>query len=257
MPVTAPASDADWPRYAVYFAPRQGSAWWQFGAHWLGRNEVSGLRVTQHPPPAGMAADDWQRMTDDPRRYGFHATIKAPFRLTAGTTLATLFTRVARLAESLRPVPLGAVEPVAWPNFVALRPIDAPPALARLAEVCVSALDDLRAPLTAEELARRRPESLDARGRELLQRYGYPHVMERYRFHLTLAVCDKAVAPAVVEAARRATQGLSSEGQLTVDRLCVFEQRHRGAAFLRLRDFELGASVPGIADQRDPNGSAT
>ena len=68
------------PRYAIYFAPAHGSPWWEFGARWLGRDERNDTALTQHPL-AQIAPDDLLELTAQPRRYGFHATLKAPFGL--------------------------------------------------------------------------------------------------------------------------------------------------------------------------------
>ena len=51
----------------------------------------------------------------------------------------------------------------------------------------VQRLDRFRAPLNEAEIARRRPESLTPRQRDLLARFGYPYVMEEFQFHLTLS----------------------------------------------------------------------
>ena len=59
-------------------------------------------------------------------------------------------------------------------------------ALNAMAGSVVEALDGFRAPLTPEEMARRSPDRLSTRQRKLLQRWGYPHVMEEFRFHMTL-----------------------------------------------------------------------
>ena len=50
----------------------------------------------------------------------------------------------------------------------------------------VRATDPLRAPLSAAEIARRRPDRLTKRQRRLLNRWGYPFVMQEFRFHMTL-----------------------------------------------------------------------
>jgi len=56
-----------------------------------------------------------------------------------------------------------------------------------LADAAVMEFDDCRAPLDAEELARRRPETLDEAARERLARWGYPHVLEGFEFHVSLS----------------------------------------------------------------------
>ncbi|MEO5669930.1 MAG: hypothetical protein ABIR26_04475, partial [Ramlibacter sp.] len=58
------------PRYAVYYAPRCGSAWWRFGTKWLGRDEGDDLRMEQQPL-ARIGPEELARITEDPRRYGF------------------------------------------------------------------------------------------------------------------------------------------------------------------------------------------
>lgn len=82
-------------RYAIYFAPAPGSPWRQFGADWLGRGEGSDAPVDQFDPPPGIARDQWCDMIGEPRRYGFHAALKAPFRMVtdrrAGDLEARLF----------------------------------------------------------------------------------------------------------------------------------------------------------------------
>ena len=77
------------PRYAIYFTPPPGSDLHRFGSAVLGYDCVTGAKLT---PPADIAVDaeEWRRLTEEPRRYGFHATLKAPFRLAPGTTEAGL-----------------------------------------------------------------------------------------------------------------------------------------------------------------------
>jgi hypothetical protein len=66
-----------------------------------------------------------------------------------------------------------------------------------LAATVVAALDALRAPLTAADRARRKPDDLTARQRDLLDQWGYPYVMDEFRFHLTLT---NGLAPDLAEA---------------------------------------------------------
>lgn len=220
------------PRYAVYYAPPPGSPWYEFGRLWL----AGQLR------PTGVAPEVWPQRLQAPARYGFHATLKAPFRLATGTTEADLLDAVAALARTLQPVALGLIEPLDLTGYVALAPRQMPQALAELAARCVLELDGLRAPLNDAELAHRQRELLDERARELLQAHGYPHVLERFRFHLTLAsVADAQEAALIVAFARKLISDLQRFDSLRLDRLCVFVERSPGHAFERLRDFELAA----------------
>jgi putative phosphonate metabolism protein len=226
-------------RYAIYFAPDRHSPWWAFGAHWLGRNEHDNTALPQphleEVSPAELAA-----ITTEPRRYGFHATLKAPFRLLSDHAEADLVARLGRLAQTLTPVALGRLRAEKLGNFVALVPDTEPAGLQTLAAACVTDLDDLRAPLDESELARRRKAGLDARENELLARYGYPFVLERFRLHLTLTgPVGTEVAQRVLRAAGPDLARLNSQAPLLLDRLCLFVERSPGAAFQRIIDVRL------------------
>lgn len=230
-PEPSPASLGMAARYAVYFAPALDSPWAHFGRLWL--------QGAWQPPQIDAAS--WQAMLQAPRRYGFHATLKAPFRLAAGCTPDALVQRLERLAAQHRRVPLGPVEVKALDAYVALAPTAPPPELQDLAERCVLDLDDLRAPLTPADLVRRQPHRLDGRGRALLHAHGYPHVLERFRFHMTLAMTASAdEAAAVQSCARSPAMALQREKPLVLDRLCLCAEPAAGQPFVRLRDFVLG-----------------
>lgn len=231
-------------RYAVYFAPLQGSTWWNFGAHWLGRDESQNLPI-QPPALADIAESHLERMTQVPRRYGFHATLKAPFYLAPGIDEAVLTSRVAMLASSLQPLLLGRLALATLGNFVALVPaadMTDSDGLQALAAACVTGLDDLRAPLGAADLARRDSTVLDERGRELLTRFGYPYVLERFRLHFTLTgPIEQAEAALVARAVTHRVEHLNTQTPLILDRLCLFLEADAGAPFVRIADFTLGA----------------
>lgn len=226
--------DPDGARFAVYFAPAADSAWGMFGQRWFAGAYRS----------AGVGEDRWQGMLQVPRRYGWHATLKAPFRLAAGVSESELIQRVTRLAGQLQAVPLGELSLQHFDGFVALATRSTPPALQALADRCVGDLDDLRAPLLPQEWARRQPQQLDERARALLQRYGYPHVLERFRYHMTLAMVDgPGQAAAVMACARSPVEALNRREGALLDRLCVFAEPRPGAAFQRRCDCMLLPAV--------------
>lgn len=228
-------------RYAVYFAPAKHSAWWSFGAHWLGRDEHDNTALPQLEA-AGIGPAELHAITAEPRRYGFHATLKAPFHLSAGHTEADLVARLGRLAQTLTPVALGPLQLATLGNFVALVPELAPAGLQSLAAACVTGLDDLRAPLGEADLARRRSANLDTRETELLALYGYPHVLERFRFHMTLTgPVDAATAQRVSQALAAEPARLNALSPLSLDRLCLFIEQNPGAPFQRVIDLRLSA----------------
>jgi putative phosphonate metabolism protein len=226
-------------RYAVYFAPDRASPWRRFGAHWLGRDEHDSAPLVQ-PPLAHIASDELARITAEPRRYGFHATLKAPFRLAAGCDESHLLARLSRLASSLEPMLLGPMRIATLGDFVAIVPARDAIEIERLAASCVTELDDLRAPICAEERARRRVERLDARELELVERYGYPYVLERFRLHLTLTgPVDTDAARRVTEAVEPLVNQLNQEAPLWLDRLCLYVEKTPGAPFHRIIDLRL------------------
>lgn len=177
-------------RVAVYAVPGLGSPdpgallLRQRAEAWLGRS------MDGSTPPAA-APQGWQRhevdaLTAHARRYGFHATLKAPFRLTAGSTLDQLERDVARFAAAHDAVSIPDLRVELQGDFFALVPGRPSPALGTLAGALVTGLDAHRAPATPAETARRAPEALSSRQRALLQAWGYPYVLEEFRFHLTL-----------------------------------------------------------------------
>jgi putative phosphonate metabolism protein len=230
-------------RHAVYFAPAADSPWWGFGAHWLGRDAFTGAALDPSSPP-NWTGEAFAAVTREPRRYGWHATLKAPFR--AAVSEDELRTRLDALAHTLRPIPLQPLVPV-WvedvpDGFLALMPADPSPALNALAARCVTALDDLRCPPTSTELARRQPERLDARGRELLKLHGYPYVMERFRFHMTLTgPCDAQVASELMAYLAPQIARLNADSPPVLDRLCLFHEAAPGSDFVRVHDAVLPA----------------
>ena len=229
------------PRYAIYFTPAHGSPWWQFGAHWLGRDECTDTPLV-HAAVADISPDELHQITEYPRRYGFHATLKAPFSLREGVTLADLEQGMRALAQAQKAVPLGPMQASRMDNFVALVPVQPPAALAALATLCVTSLDHLRAPLTQPELARRLAQHLNTREQELLMQYGYPHVLERYRLHLTLTgPLSDVAAQTVVDALADKVSHLNHAVPLVLDRLCLFVEPGPGQAFQRVADMELQA----------------
>jgi putative phosphonate metabolism protein len=226
-------------RYAVYFAPKKSSGWHDFGAHWLGRDEFDNRRLPQ-PVLKEVSPNQFEELTQVPRRYGFHATLKAPFQLATGVALPELMARMATLASTLAPLPLGELKAATLGDFVALVPSTPVPGLHELAAECVTDLDDLRAPLDAHDLIRRQADQLDARAMELLTRYGYPHVLERFRLHFTLTGPVTAdLAEMVKRAATTPVEQLNQHAPLVLDRLCLFTESARGNPFLRIADFAL------------------
>ena len=170
-------------RYAIYHVPPPGP-WADWAAAWLGWDAARG-RAVAHPDCAGLP---WSvaSLTEPPRRYGFHATLKAPFRLAGGRAPQELHSACQAIATTAAPVLLSGLRLTRQGGFLALVPEGDVPALGDLAATWVEGLDGFRAPATASEIARRNPDRLNAHQRGLLDRWGYPWVMDQFRFHMTL-----------------------------------------------------------------------
>lgn len=173
------------PRYALYAVPASDHPLWSLAADWLGRDPETAKEV---PPslPGWLVAARWRAITEEPRRYGFHGTLKPPFALAAGRTVAELHEAAGRFAAAsapLDPVPLAVAS---LSGFLALVPENAAPALSALADRCVEAFDSFRTAPTEAELVRRRQAGLSAAQEAHLQRWGYPYVFDQFRFHMTL-----------------------------------------------------------------------
>lgn len=205
-------------RYAVYYAPREGPFAYR-AAEWLGRDP--GTRGVL-PQPVLPGIGDPHAITAAPRRYGFHGTLRAPFRLAEGVDAPRVRDRVAALAARLAPVVCDGLRLETLQGFLALTPHGCEAALVDLAAVVVEATDDLRAPLTEVEIDRRRPDGLTPRQRDLLHRWGYPFVMEEFRFHLTLT--DRLERPEPVRTALETFFTPVLPAPFVIEDLCLFAE---------------------------------
>lgn len=222
----------DHARYAIYAAPPSGSALADLGNRWLGRDVVTGAALDRPPLPDGLTAQGADALTAGPRHYGFHGTLKAPFALRAGTTRDDLIAAVDRFAERRTPILVPSLTVASLGRFVALVPSAPCEALNSLAADCVESFDGFRAPPAAEDLARRRAAGLTATQQALLDRWGYPYVMEDFRFHMTLTgpIDDADTRTRVTRALRDLFSPVTS-APVAIESLAVFHQPNRTTPF--------------------------
>jgi putative phosphonate metabolism protein len=227
-----------YPRYAIYYAPKPGSDLDRFGAHLLGYDAFSG---SEPPFPHGIEqmVSDWRDLTQDPRKYGFHATLKAPFSLANGKTASELAAACETFANIPRPIPV--IKPVvnSISGFLAVVPADPPAELGRLAADCVGVFDCFRAPLTPEDRARRNPSGLTPNQRNHLDRWGYPYVMEDFRFHMTLTGRLDAERRGTILAMLQKRFDALQITTLAIDRFSLSRQSDAGSRFRIVRDYVL------------------
>jgi putative phosphonate metabolism protein len=234
------------PRYAVYYAPPAEGGLWRLAQHWLGRDCETGEALEQ-PALDGWRAAEIAAATASPRHYGFHATLKAPFRLAPGVRLAALETALADFAARRRPFLTPPLKVSAIGSFIAVTLSAPTPQMQTLADDAVQEFDPLRAPLTEAEIARRLKAGLTPRQEELLRRWGYPYVEEEFRFHMTLT---GALAAVKIGAERR--ERLQSQlaalfrpvlaEPVPVGEICLYSQADSDSPFRLARRFGFGAA---------------
>jgi putative phosphonate metabolism protein len=218
------------PRYAIYFAAGADNALSRFGAELIGYDAYAGDELP-FPAEALRTAPDWRDVSADPRKYGFHATLKAPMTLASGRTEAELVAACRAFAGKARPIPLLRPVVDSISGFIAVIPAEPAVELQQLAADCVREFDDFRATLTAEDRARRRPEKLTERQRDYLDRWGYPYVMEEFRFHMTLTGRLDAERRGPILGMLRTRFASLRLDTLAIDRLALFKQNDAKARF--------------------------
>ncbi len=212
-------------RVAIYYAPLPDDVLTPLGDAWLGREARTGAPVRQ-PDVPGIA-----EVTAEPRRYGFHATLKPPMRLAEGRSWLDLMRAVRAVAAEISPFNLPPLSVRHLHGFLALRETTPCPPLQSLCDACVAQLDDFRAPPTEAELARRRQSRLSPVHEAMLERWGYPYVFGEWFFHITLtrrlAPDEKALFLPVAEA--WFAEALAAPRRVTD--ICLFTQVTPDAPF--------------------------
>ncbi|HUG63570.1 MAG TPA: DUF1045 domain-containing protein [Methylomirabilota bacterium] len=227
-------------RYAVYFTPSPDKALAAAGAGWLGRDAFTGELLPQPVVPS-VDPERLRVVTADPRRYGFHATLKPPFQLASDAGEADLVAAFADFAAS-RPAFETRLEVGRLGGFLALVPAGSDEELRALADAAVVAFDRFRAPLAAAELERRRRGGMTAVEDDNLVRWGYPYVFDAFRFHMTLSHSLADPELAAIETAARAWFDEIVSEPTDVDTLGLFVERDPGGPFMVLTTASLDPS---------------
>ncbi len=228
-------------RYAIYYAPGPQEPLARQAARWLGRSADGDGSV--EPAAVGIDPLHLRGVTRSPRRYGFHATLKAPMGLRPPATRDKLVEALGYFAAARHRVAVGPVRVAVVDGFLAIVPVAQPPALTALVQGIVAAFDPFRLPLTPAQREARIEAGLTPRQIELLDRWGYPFVEEEFRFHMTLT--DRLVATdrLAVIAAAEAWFTPALPQKLWLDRIALFHEPEAGAPFRRIADFPLTATV--------------
>lgn len=186
-------------RMAIFYAPGSQTPLADFGAKWLGWN-VERSHTVPHPEIDGLPAPI-SDLVATPQKYGFHGTLKAPFRLHGDQTIDGLKGAMKSFSDQRKPFAIGKMKVAKLGSFIAIIQENQSDEFANFASNIVMHFEDYRAPLTDEDIAKRRKAKLTPRQDELMLKWGYPFIFDQFKFHLTLTgklseqnaqtVCDR------------------------------------------------------------------
>ncbi|MCK7616120.1 DUF1045 domain-containing protein [Roseibium sediminicola] len=238
-------------RYAIYFAAPADDPLMQLGNQWLGRDTFTGKDLPQQPMD-GLSAERLHTLTADPRRYGFHGTLKAPFSLAEDQTETALLEACESFASEIAPYEIAGLSVNRLGKFLALTPDAGEPALRAFAALCVRHFEPFRAPLSEADLERRRRARLSDKLDAYTRQWGYPYIFDEFRFHMTLSnkLENDGEADLLADAAR--TRFAAVTGQRRVcSHVALYTEPERGAPFSVHTVFELtGRTAPQDALER-------
>jgi putative phosphonate metabolism protein len=226
-------------RYALYYAPAPDTLFHALGSNWLGRDAWSGATASRPP------AESIVNLTSEPRRYGFHATLKAPFTLAANKSRKDLSAFTAEFTGRQAPVMLHKLRLATLDGFLALIPDGESEHLHQLGACCVMDFDGFRGPLDPDEIARRHRSGLNLRQGRLLLNWGYPHVLDQFRFHITLSNKLKAADMARLRSEAEKHFAPVIGAPLLLDAITIFCEAESGAPFRAEERFTLAGKAQG------------
>jgi len=218
-------------RYAIYFTPAIDHPLTVAASRWLGYDAFAG---EERPFPDGiaLASGRMSAVTAAAARYGFHATLKAPFRLADNTTPAALEAAFDVFCRKHSPFDIPELKLGKLGKFHALVPAQESDTLQDFAADVVRYFEPMRAPLANEEIARRKPEELSERERDNLERWGYPYVFDDFRFHMTLTGPVTGTDMHVIETAIEDYFAPFVGKPLEISGIALFMEERRGAPFV-------------------------
>ncbi|WP_108819170.1 DUF1045 domain-containing protein [Pseudovibrio sp. Alg231-02] len=173
-------------RYSIYFTHPQSATLTELGSQWLGRSAFSNESLA-HPHLNEFGPGHLHSITEDARRYGFHATMKPPFHLAEGKSQEDAKAAFSTFAKQTSAFTIEGLAPTFLGKFLALTPTQPSEQLNGLAAQCIKQLDHLRAPLSEQDIERRRKANLTPQQDAYMLEWGYPYIFKHFHFHMTLS----------------------------------------------------------------------
>jgi len=171
-------------RCAIYFIPPPDDPLTVAAAHWLGRNPYTGARVIS--AAEGLIPDHHAFLTAAPRRFGFHACLKAPFVLASHRQLTELENALDRFSQDADPISVPQTRVGIVDNCFGLLPAAPVQDLTELAGRLVVEFDSFRRPFAEHEPNGHSLRALSARQLSNLLIWGCPDVLDQFRFQMML-----------------------------------------------------------------------
>ena len=225
----APGQEVEYDPLRHLFHPQPTTSLWRLGCSILGYDAYTGGDVP-YPNHPFFGPSFKSSFVSQARRYGFHATLKAPFAPAPGTSESQLADALRDFADRQASFSLAAPKIVSLGSFLAFVPSAPSAALDRLAAACVRDFERWRAPMSPSERDRREAAGLSPRQIALMDRWGYPYVMDEFRFHLTLS---SALEASTLVQFRQAVEQLFApiRAPLNIDGLALFRQASANESF--------------------------
>jgi len=225
-------------RYAVFWAPEPESRLARFGERWFSAPRETAATL-------GLVGDDVEAAIAEPKRYGLHATMLAPFRLQQDKSLQALMVQLEGFASARSSVPLNPLRLDRIGSFLALVTTAREASIRSLHIQCMFALDSFRGPANAEEQHHRQSGTGESNQKLLLAQWGYAHVLHLFRFHVTLTGrLGDAAAAGFSTALAGEIEALNAE-PLALDALCLFGDPGSGRPFELIRRFPIASQEIG------------
>jgi hypothetical protein len=179
-------------RVAIYFLPKKNSSLENFGKNLLGRDinkkkKISLTRRQKYFINRGFTYfDELKDYCEQPAKYGFHATLKAPFRLKRNVKTKNFYDVISHIAAQHSRFKIKGLKIVYSKKFTFITSRKPNKLLINLESDLVKHLDTFRAELNKTEIKKRIPDSLTFKQNKYLKEWGYPFVFDQFKFHMTL-----------------------------------------------------------------------
>ena len=217
--------EKNYKRYAIYYVPSENSELDLFGKCWLGWDPYKGVETTKSDLSKLPSFKKFSSLVLTPKQYGFHGTIKAPFKLKNEYTYNDLENKVREISKQIHSFYFDQLIIKKLGNFIGLIPTNNLKINA-VSNKFVEELDYLRDELSESEIKKRKPHKLTSNQKQMLFKWGYPYVFDEFKFHLTLTSKLNVVE---IDEVFRSLQNILKQvnlNKISFNNICIFGQKN-------------------------------